>query len=112
MALALSPSSTFTYLVGSAVLGWGGDAERAIEWAERALRLSPFDPWNWFACNGLALGHFRSDTMGGGHRCPQVNPLQSTVQHVLHAACGFISEAGKVGEAKVRPPVFWSATLL
>ncbi|HET9954570.1 MAG TPA: hypothetical protein VFQ61_08695, partial [Polyangiaceae bacterium] len=57
-ALTLSPSSAFTYLLGSPVLGWGGDAERAIEWAERALRLSPLDPWNFFCCHGLVLGHF------------------------------------------------------
>src|SRR5262249_50374299 len=64
VALALSPSSAFTYLVGSVVLGWGGNAERAIEWGERALRLSPFDPWNWFPCHGLALGHFALEHYG------------------------------------------------
>jgi hypothetical protein len=41
VALALNPSSAFTYLVGSAVLGWGGDAERAIEWGERAATSKP-----------------------------------------------------------------------
>ena len=57
-ALALGPSSAFTYMCGSGVLGWGGEAERAIEWGERALCLSPFDPWRFFAYRGLALGHF------------------------------------------------------
>jgi TolB-like protein len=30
-ALAISPSSALTYILGSVILGWGGDAERAIE---------------------------------------------------------------------------------
>ena len=45
-ALALSPSSAFTYIFGSALSGWPGEAERALDWGERALRLSPFDPLN------------------------------------------------------------------
>ena len=39
-ALALSPSSALTYYCGSAILGWGGEAERAIEWAECGIRLT------------------------------------------------------------------------
>ena len=35
-ALAVSPSSALTYILGSVILGWGGEAERAIEWSERA----------------------------------------------------------------------------
>ncbi|HWB46659.1 MAG TPA: hypothetical protein VG900_14570 [Hyphomicrobiaceae bacterium] len=34
-APALSASSALTYILGSVVLGWGGEAERAIEWGER-----------------------------------------------------------------------------
>jgi tetratricopeptide (TPR) repeat protein len=44
-ALAISPSSALTYILGSVILGWGGEAERAIEWSERGMRLSPFDTW-------------------------------------------------------------------
>jgi hypothetical protein len=32
--VALSPSSAFTYIMGSIVRAWSGEAERAIEWAE------------------------------------------------------------------------------
>src|SRR6516225_4360662 len=42
-ALAVSPSSALTYILGSVIFAWAGEAERAIEWAERGLRLSPFD---------------------------------------------------------------------
>src|SRR5215472_18662917 len=43
-ALALSPSCAPVYSFGSVVMAEAGDADRAIEWADRALRLSPFDP--------------------------------------------------------------------
>lgn len=89
-ALALSPSSAFTYGVGSAVLGWGGDAERAIEWAERALRLNPFDSWNFFPCHGLALGHFAlghyGEAMIAARKAIQFNPAFSMSYMLLAAA--------------------------
>src|SRR5262249_22957870 len=40
-ALAVSPSCALAYAFGSVVMATGGDAERGIEWGERALRLSP-----------------------------------------------------------------------
>ena len=43
--LAVSPSTALTYILGAVILGWTGEAARAIEWGERAIRLSPFDPW-------------------------------------------------------------------
>jgi TolB-like protein len=100
-ALALSPSSAFTYLMGSPVLGWGGQAERAVEWAERALRLSPFDPWNWFPCHGLALGHFslghHGDAAAAARLAIQCNPRFS-VSYMLLAAS--LVEFGRLEEAK------------
>jgi len=57
-AIAISPSSAFTYMLGSAFLSWGGKSELAIEWDERALRLSPFDPWRFAAYLSLARAHF------------------------------------------------------
>jgi hypothetical protein len=32
-------------MLGSVIFAWAGEVERAIEWAERGLRLSPFDPY-------------------------------------------------------------------
>ena len=58
-ALAVSPSSALTYIVGGVIFGWAGEATRAIEWGERAMRLSPFDPWAWSAFHSLTLGHFQ-----------------------------------------------------
>jgi adenylate cyclase len=88
-ALALSPSSAFTYLFGSGILAWGGEAERAIEWAERALRLSPLDPWGFVAYHSLALGHFHlgrfEASAAAARRAIQVNPGFS-ISYMLLAA--------------------------
>ena len=57
-ALAISPSSALTYILGSVIFGWSGEAERAIEWSERGIRLSPFDPWAFAAFDAQAMSHF------------------------------------------------------
>ena len=57
-ALAISPSSAFALFFGSSALAYAGEAERAIDWAERALRISPFDRLNYIAYQALAIGHF------------------------------------------------------
>ncbi len=56
-ALDLSPSLALGYILGAAVLSWAGQAPRTIDWAQRALRLSPFDPWKFIAYRSLALAH-------------------------------------------------------
>ena len=100
-ALAVSPSSAFTYLIGSTMFGWGGDAERAIDWGERALRLSPVDPWNWFPCHALALGHFSraqyQKAEAAARKAIQFNPGFS-MSHMLLAAA--LVKAGRLEEAK------------
>jgi tetratricopeptide (TPR) repeat protein len=58
-AIAISPSSALTYILGSVILAWGGEAERAIEWSERGMRLSPHDPWAFAAYDAQAMGHFQ-----------------------------------------------------
>ena len=57
-ALAASPSSAITYALGSLIFAWGGEAERAIEWADCALRLSPLDPHRNTAFVASSVGHF------------------------------------------------------
>ena len=48
-ALALSPSCALAYIFGSVVMAYAGEADSGIEWGERALRLSPFDPMSYAA---------------------------------------------------------------
>jgi TolB-like protein/tetratricopeptide (TPR) repeat protein len=100
-ALAVSPSSALTYIVGGVILGWAGDAERAIEWGERALRLSPLDPWAWSAFHALALGHFHRGryeaAANAARKAVQFNPGHS-ISHMLLAAP--LAKLGRLGEAR------------
>jgi TolB-like protein len=88
-ALVVSPSSALTYILGSVIRGWGGEAKRAIDWAEKGLRLSPFDAWAFAAHHSLVLGHFKlgrfSDAAGAAYKAVQANPAHS-ISHMLLAA--------------------------
>src|ERR1700733_6695533 len=57
-ALAISPSSSFALFCGATALAYAGEAERGIHWAERALRISPFDRMNHLSYGALAIAHF------------------------------------------------------
>ena len=56
-------------------MGWGRHAERAIEWGERAIRLSPFDPLSYLAYHSIALGHFQR-----GHFEAAVNAARKAIE--------------------------------
>ncbi len=100
-ALAVSPSSALTYIVGGVILGWAGEAERAIEWGERAMRLSPFDPWAWSAFHSLTLGYFHlgryEEAAKAAHNAVHFNPGHS-ISHMLLAAA--LAKLGRLEEAK------------
>jgi TolB-like protein/tetratricopeptide (TPR) repeat protein len=100
-ALAVSPSSAITYNVGGVIFGWAGEAERAIEWGERAMRLSPFDPWAWSAFHALALGHFHRGRYEAAAKAARkavlLNPAHS-ISHMLLVAP--LAKLGRVKEAE------------
>jgi TolB-like protein len=100
-ALALSPSCALTYILGSVVAGWAGDAERAIDWSERGIRLSPFDPWAFAAYDAQALGHFRGgryqDAADAAHKSIRANPAHSITYVQLAAA---LAKLGRLPAAK------------
>lgn len=100
-ALAISPSSALTYILGSAIFGWGGEAERAIEWSERGVRLSPFDSWVWAAFDAQALGHFHrgryEEAAHAARRSVQANPAHSITYVQLAAA---LTRLGRLEEAR------------
>jgi TolB-like protein len=60
-ALALSNCNIFALSCSALIMSFWGRAEAAVERAERALRLSPFDFFNYVAYNALAVSYF---TMG------------------------------------------------
>jgi TolB-like protein/class 3 adenylate cyclase/Tfp pilus assembly protein PilF len=100
-ALALSPSCALTYIFGSVVMVLGGDAERGIEWGERALRLSPFDPMSYAPWHSITLGHFqRGDyeaAAEAARKVFQANPYWSFA-HMLLAATQ--AKVGRLDAAK------------
>jgi tetratricopeptide (TPR) repeat protein len=100
-ALAISPSSAPTYILGSVILGWAGDAERAIEWSERGMRLSPFDPWAFAAFDAQAMSHLlrgRYDaSCSAAYKSVQANPAHSITYVQLAAA---LAKLGRLEEAK------------
>jgi TolB-like protein len=89
-ASALSASSALTYILGSVVLGWGAEAERAIEWSERGVRLSPFDPWAFAAYDAQAMGHFflgqYEKAAAAAYKSSQANPAHSITYVQIAAA--------------------------
>ena len=100
-ALAISPSSALTYILGSVILGWSGEAERAIEWSERGMRLSPFDPWAFAAFDAQAMGHFAPRPLRRSlSRRLQVRSGQSrhSITYVQLAAA--LAKLGRLEEAR------------
>jgi TolB-like protein len=100
-ALAVSPSSALTYILGSVIIGFAGEADRALEWGERGMRLSPFDPWAFSAFHGLTLAHFHHGryeaAADAAHKAVQSNPAFS-FSHMLLAAP--LAKLGRLEEAK------------
>lgn len=99
-ALALSGSCALTYILGSVIMVFSGDADRAIEWGERALRLSPFDPMSYAPWCSIALGRFQRGeyeaAAEAAHKVFQANPYWSTAHFLLaatHAKLGRLDAA-------------------
>jgi adenylate cyclase len=100
-ALAISPSSSFTLFFGSLALAYAGDAERAIDWAARALRISPFDRMNHISYDALAIAHFlrgRYDEAAHAARRAVQSAPGVSVPHSLLAAA--LIKLGRIEEAK------------
>jgi len=101
-ALVLSNSSAHALGLGSIVLAWSGNSAQAIEYGERALRLSPFDPSIWIPHIGVSIAHFGAgrfdEAATAAGRAAQANPRFS-IPCILQAAA--LSRAGRTDEAKV-----------
>ncbi|HYM32700.1 MAG TPA: adenylate/guanylate cyclase domain-containing protein [Candidatus Cybelea sp.] len=100
-ALAISPSCAIAYGFGSVVNVLGGNAERAIEWGERALRLSPIDPASHGPCLAISLGHFLlgryEQAADAARKTFQANPRFSYAYMALAAT--FV-KLGRIDEAR------------
>jgi TolB-like protein len=88
-SFALSSSSALALSFSSIVRAWKGDDAIAVEHGNRALRLSPVDPWIYMPYIGLAYAHFAAgrfrETVTAASLATQSNPRFSVPQ-ILHAA--------------------------
>ena len=77
-SFALSSSSALALGFSSIVRAWKGDDAIAVEQANRALRLSPFDPLIYLPYVGLAYAHFAAgrfeETVAAASLATQSNP--------------------------------------
>jgi adenylate cyclase len=100
-ALALSNSIVFALSSSAISLAWMGKPELAIERAQRALQLSPFDFFNWRSHNALSVAYFHTRRYGDAvNECRNAlgaNPHFSITHAVLAAA---LMRLGRVEEAK------------
>jgi adenylate cyclase len=100
-ALAVSPSSALALFVGSVVLAYAGEAERAIEWGERALRLSPIDRLAYATPHATAIAQIlrgrHQEAVNAARRAVQFNPRFSVAHSMLAAA---LAKSGRSEEAK------------
>jgi TolB-like protein len=100
-ALELSNSNIFALSLSSIALAWMGKAEPAIERAERAIRLSPFDSYNFRSHYALAITSFSrgryQDAVDSAQNAVHYNPHFGFARGVLAAA---LLRIGRVAEAK------------
>jgi adenylate cyclase len=100
-ALTLSNSNALSLSCSALALSWMGQTAVAIERAERALRLSPFDPLNYLAYNALAISYFHlkdyERSRDAARRSIKSNP-QFGMSHAFLAAA--LVRLGCLEEAK------------
>ena len=101
-SFALSSSSALALGFSSIVRAWQGDDVRAIDHAERAIRLSPFDPLLYLPNVGLAYAHFAAgrfeEAAAAAARASQSNPKFS-MPYILSAAA--LANLGRGEAARV-----------
>ena len=83
------------------ILAFAGEAERAIEWADRSLRLSPFDPYRGSAFCAVSFAHFQrgryGDAADAARKAIQALPRFSMCYVALAAP---LAKLGRFEEAK------------
>jgi TolB-like protein len=100
-AIALEPFSAVALGFGSAVASWADEAERVIEWAERAIRLNPYGQLVHLCYAALALAHFSrgryEESAAAARRAVQATPDFSVYQVLLAAP---LAKLGRTEEAR------------
>jgi adenylate cyclase len=101
-ARALSPSSALALGFSAVTRAWRGESAIAIEQAELALRLSPFDPLSNIRHMAIAIAHFVAgrfeEAAAAAHRAAQAHPRFSPPYWMRAAA---LSNLGRIDQAEV-----------
>jgi TolB-like protein len=101
-ALELSNCNIFALCWNAAILAWIGKCDLAIERAQRALRLGPFDSLIWRAYHALSIAYFHSrryaDAAEAAQNVVDANPVYSLPRAILAAA---LVKLGRLDEAKI-----------
>src|SRR6266513_404895 len=108
-ALAISPSNVVALCTSSVALAWSGESELAIERAQRALKLSPFDSLSYLSYQGLAGAKFHLKRYAEAHfaakRAVEVNPVFSVPYAYLAATLvrlGHLPEARAAAQSLLK----------
>jgi len=105
-SFALSSSLALALGFSSIVRAWRGDDAIAVEQANRALRLSPFDPLLYLPYVGLAYAHFAAgrfeETVAAASLATQSNPRFSVPQILLTAALSCLDRSQEAKAAVQR----------
>jgi adenylate cyclase len=100
-ALALNGSSALAFALGSTILAHDGRIAQAIDYGERALRLSPHDPTVYLELTALGIAHLAAgrfeEAAAMCNKASQSNPRFS-FPVVLRTAA--LSRLGRTDEAK------------
>jgi TolB-like protein len=101
-ALSSNPSSATALYFGAELHGWNGDLVTATAYADRALRLSPFDPLAYVAHVGLAVGAVHEgryeESAAQWAECARVNPGLGAF---VMAQAWALALAGRLDEARL-----------
>ncbi|TPI76257.1 winged helix-turn-helix domain-containing tetratricopeptide repeat protein [Mesorhizobium sp. B2-8-9] len=100
-ALSLSASCAFVYAFGCVPVAYGSDAARAIDWCEKAMRLSPMDAMSCVPQGIIGFGNFlagrHEQAVAAGRRAVEMNPGFSILHGWLAAP---LARLGRIDEAK------------
>jgi adenylate cyclase len=100
-ALSANRSSAVAYYFGAELYAWSGDPVTATDYAQRALRLSPFDPLAYVADLAIAMAAFQEGRYEASAaywaKCDRANPGFAGFAQGQAMA---LALAGRIEEAK------------
>jgi adenylate cyclase len=107
-SLALNPNSAHAWMASGYVSCYRNLPDPAIEAFNRAIRLSPLDPFGWGLTGGIALAHMIAgryeEAIGWADRCLHERASVPMVLRIRAASCAHL---GRLQEARQ-----WLARLL